>query len=160
VALDAGVVVDSAGRTNIPGVWATGDVARISHPLLPGTPRVEHWTHAIEHGRHVGLNLARGTAEPYTGAPYFWTEQYGRRFHNYGLVRPEDDALVVEGTVGADEYLVLYGSGDEFHAVVSCGCVASLRGYRKVLERGGSWADALALAATKNPDLVAPAPIA
>jgi NADPH-dependent 2,4-dienoyl-CoA reductase/sulfur reductase-like enzyme len=155
VALDAGVLVDAAGRTNVPGVWATGDVARMDHPLLPGLTRVEHWTNAVEHGRHVGLNLARGTAAPYAGAPYFWTEQYGRRFHNYGRVRPEDDAVVAEGTTDADEYLVLYGSGDEFHAVVSCGCVTSLRGYRKILERGGSWADALALAATKNPGVPA-----
>ena len=36
VALDAGVLVDAAGRANIPGVWAAGDVARLlSHPSLP-----------------------------------------------------------------------------------------------------------------------------
>jgi 3-phenylpropionate/trans-cinnamate dioxygenase ferredoxin reductase subunit len=147
VALDAGVLVDAAGRANLPGVWAAGDVARLlSHPSLPESTRVEHWTHAIAHGRHVGLNVARGSGVPYASVPYFWTEQYGRRFHGYGRIRPDDTALVVEGALDDDEYLVLYGSGDEFHAAVSCGCVRSLRGYRKVLERNGSWRDALDLA--------------
>src|SRR4051794_3001003 len=147
VALDAGVLVDATGRANVPGVWAAGDVARLlSHPSLPESTRVEHWTHAIEHGRHVGLNVARGSTVAYANVPYFWTEQYGRRFHGYGRIRPDDTALLVEGALDDDEYLVLYGSGDELHAAVSCGCVRSLRGYRKVLERNGSWSDALELA--------------
>lgn len=149
--LDSGVVVDTAGRASVPGVWATGDVARLAHPHLPGTVRVEHWTHAVEHGRHVGLNVAGGFSAPYSRAPYFWTEQYGRRFHSYGRVRPGDAAVVAEGALGEDQYLVLYGGEDEFHAVVSCGCVKSLRGYRKLLERGGSWNEALDLAAEIDP---------
>jgi NADPH-dependent 2,4-dienoyl-CoA reductase/sulfur reductase-like enzyme len=113
--------------------------------------RVEHWTHAIEHGRHVGLNVAGGLSAPYSRAPYFWTEQYGRRFHSYGRVRPGDDAVVAEGALDEDQYLVLYGADGEFHAAVSCGCVKSLRGYRKLLERGQSWNDALDLAAATDP---------
>src|SRR3954452_10650552 len=144
VALDAGVLVDATGRANVPGVWAAGDVARmLSHPSLPESTRVEHWTHAIEHGRHVGLNVARGSHVPYAGVPYFWTEQYGRRFEGYGRIRPDDSALVVEGTLGDDEYLVLYGSDDGLHAAVSLGCRRSLRSCRKVLERNGSWREAL-----------------
>lgn len=153
VELDRGVLVDAAGKASVPGVWATGDVARLSHPLIPTAIRVEHWTHAIEHGRHVGLNVARGLDTEYYGAPYFWTEQYGRRFHSYGRFQPDDAAMVVEGSVDAEEFLVLYGDGDEFHAVVSCGCVQSLRGYRKLLERGGTWTEALKLAAEINPML-------
>jgi len=151
VALDAGVLVDATGRANVPGVWAAGDVARmLSHPLLPESTRVEHWTHAIEHGRHVGLNVARRSQVPFVGVPYFWTEQYGRRFHGYGRIRPDDTPLVVEGSLGDEEYLVLYGSGEEFHAVISCECVRSLRGYRKVLERNGSWREALDVASHTN----------
>lgn len=156
VELDRGVLVDAAGKASVPGVWATGDVARLSHPLFPTPIRVEHWTHAIEHGRHVGLNVARGLDAEYHGAPYFWTEQYGRRFHSYGRFQPNDVAMVVEGSVDADEFLVLYGDGEEFHAVVSCGCVKSLRGYRKLLERGGTWSEALKLAAEVNTTLNVP----
>lgn len=151
--LDRGVVVDAAGKASISGVWATGDVARLSHPLIPTPIRVEHWTHAIEHGRHVGLNVAQGLDAEYFGAPYFWTEQFGRRFHSYGRLQPDDAATVVEGSLDAEEFMVLYGDGEEFHAVVSCGCVRSLRGYRKLLERGGTWAEALKLAAGINPTL-------
>lgn len=146
IELNAGVVVDEAGRASVPGVWATGDVARLqAHPLLPELTRVEHWTHAIEHGRHVGLNVSRGLHDPYAGVPYFWTEQFGRRFYGYGRVRPGDQAVLVEGSFDQDEYLVLYGNGDEFHAVISSGCVRSLRAYRELLERNGAWHEALDL---------------
>lgn len=66
-------------------------------------------------------------------------------------MRPGDDAVVAEGALGEDQYLVLYGADGEFHAVVSCGCVKSLRGHRKLLERGGSWNEALELAAAIDP---------
>jgi 3-phenylpropionate/trans-cinnamate dioxygenase ferredoxin reductase subunit len=123
----------------------------LSHPSLPESTRVEHWTHAIEHGRHVGLNVARASHDAYTAVPYFWTEQYGRRFHGYGRLRPDDTAQLVEGALDEEEYLVLYGSGEKLHAVVSCGCVRSLRGYRKLLERNGTWREALDLAGHSDP---------
>jgi 3-phenylpropionate/trans-cinnamate dioxygenase ferredoxin reductase subunit len=150
---ERGVVTDSAGRTNVPGVWAAGDVATFHHPLLDERTRVEHWTHAIEQGRHVGFNIARDDTTPYRGVPYFWTDQYGHRFHCYGRRRPGDTSLVAEGSLDEDEYLVLFGDEDRFHAVFSCGRVRSLRGYRKLLARRATWDEALALARQNNPIL-------
>jgi NADPH-dependent 2,4-dienoyl-CoA reductase/sulfur reductase-like enzyme len=158
VELDRGVVTDAAGRTNVPGVWAAGDVASFEHPLLGERVRVEHWTHAIAQGRHVGLNIARGADTSYAGVPYFWTDQYGRRFEGYGRRRPGDDVFVAEGSLAEDRFLVLHGGHGEFHAVFASGQPRSLRGYRKLLERRGSWDDALALARSINPALDQTAP--
>jgi NADPH-dependent 2,4-dienoyl-CoA reductase/sulfur reductase-like enzyme len=151
VDIAGGVLTDAAGRTNVPGVWAAGDVVTFDHPLLGERTRVEHWTHAVEQGRHVGLNIARADSAPYHGVPYFWTDQYGRRFHCHGRRRPGDAGLVVEGGLDEDEYLVLFGRDDQFHAVFSCGRIRSLRGYRKLLARGATSDDALALARQNNP---------
>lgn len=146
VDLDRGVLTDAAGRTSVPGVYAAGDVAHFEHPLLGERTHVDHWTNAMQQGRHVAANILSGEAAPHTAVPYFWTEQYGRKFHCYGRRRATDESVVVEGQLGTEEYLVLYGSEGEFHCVFSCGRERSLRGYRKLLQRGGTWQEALELA--------------
>ncbi|MBY6681495.1 FAD-dependent oxidoreductase [Rhodococcus sp. BP-316] len=152
VALDRGVLTDTAGRTNIRGVWAAGDVARSAHPMFREPMRIEHWTHAVEKGRHVGLNIARGSGEPFGGVPYFWSDQFGHRFHSYGRRAPGDEIFVAEGSLFTDEFLVLFGQGGEFHSVFASGLSRSLRGYKKLLARGGTWDEALALAHAANSD--------
>ncbi|TRW47465.1 NAD(P)/FAD-dependent oxidoreductase [Georgenia yuyongxinii] len=146
VVLDGGVVCDAAGRTNVPGVWAAGDVAAYDHPLLGSRVRVDHWTSAGQQGRHVAANILSGGDTPFTSVPYYWTDQYDRKFHCYGRRLPADDAFVAEGSLASGEYLVLYGTAGEFHSVFSSGRERSLRGYRKLLERGGTWDEALAIA--------------
>ncbi|MEU0312109.1 FAD-dependent oxidoreductase [Nocardioides sp. NPDC006273] len=153
VALSGGVLTDAAGRTNVPGVWAAGDVARSAHPMFGDPVRVEHWTHAVEKGRHVGLNAARGTAEPFAGVPYFWSDQFGRRFQSFGRRRDGDTMFVAEGSLDAEEFLVLFGADGEFHAAFASGQSRSLRGYRKLLARGARWDEAIDLARPANPDL-------
>lgn len=153
VALEGGVLTDAAGRTNVPGVWAAGDVARSAYPMFGEPLRIEHWTHAVEMGRHVGLNIAHGTTDPFAGVPYFWTDQFGRRFHSYGRRRVGDQIFVAEGSLDAEEFLVLFGADGELHAAFASGQSRSLRNYRKLLARGGSWDEAIELARLTNPDL-------
>lgn len=148
--LDNGVLTDAAGRTNVEGIWAAGDVAYFEHPLYGERVRVHHWTNAVEQGRAVGLNMARGTATAYAGIPYFWTDQFERKYHYLGRRRPADECILAEGSLDEDEFLVLYGSGDEFHAIASSGCMKSLRGYKKLLAKGASLTEARALGETNR----------
>lgn len=142
--LEGGVVTDAAGRTNLPDVWAAGDVAYFFHPLYDEYVRVHHWTNAIEQGRAVGLNIARGTDTPYRTVPYFWTDMFGHKYHYYGRRRPGDESVLAIGTYEDEEFLVLFGQQGRFHAMVSRGCERSLRGYKKLLQKGASWEEALA----------------
>ncbi|SDB87934.1 3-phenylpropionate/trans-cinnamate dioxygenase ferredoxin reductase subunit [Raineyella antarctica] len=142
--VDGGVVTDAAGRSNLPDVWAAGDVAYFFHPLYDEFVRVHHWTNAIEQGRVVGLNIAKGTDTPYRTVPYFWTDMFERKYHYYGRRRDGDDSLLALGTYDDEEFLVLFGRDGRFHAIVSRGCERSLRGYKKLLQRGAGWDEALA----------------
>ncbi|PWI10531.1 FAD-dependent oxidoreductase [Streptomyces sp. NWU339] len=146
VELDHGVVTDAAGRTNVEGVWAAGDVAALRDPLHGRPRRFEHWTHAIEQGRRVGLSIARGEATPYDAVPYIWTEQYGLTLHMLGERRPGDTDIVVEGSLDTGEFVVLHGTGDELHGATVCGRVRALRTYRKLLRSRATLNDALAAA--------------
>ncbi|MGW3588062.1 NAD(P)/FAD-dependent oxidoreductase [Streptomyces fungicidicus] len=146
VALDHGVVTDGAGRTSVEGVWAAGDVAARWDPALGRHRRFEHWTHAIEQGRRVGLNAARGEAVAHDAVPYVWTEQYGRTVHLLGERRPGDTGTVVEGSVESGDFVVVHGAGDALHGVTVCGRVRALRTYKKLLRSRACLNDALAAA--------------
>jgi len=55
---EAGVIIDAAAQTNIPGIYAAGDVAQ--GPNLLGGPPVVHAIQptAVDHGRIAGANMA------------------------------------------------------------------------------------------------------
>lgn len=144
VELDQGVLVDPAGRTNIAGVWAAGDVARTVDPVTGEAHRFEHWTHAIEQGRHVGLNITRSEPTAYEGVPYFWTEAYGHTIHVLGKHRPGDEVTLVQGDFASGAFVAVHGAGDELHAVTVCGMPAAMRTYKKLLRAGAPLGAALA----------------
>ncbi|MGO4596339.1 NAD(P)/FAD-dependent oxidoreductase [Terrabacter sp. 2RAF25] len=146
VALDDGVLTDVAGRTNVPSVWAAGDIAATFDPATATDRRFDHWTHAIEQGRRVGLNIAKAEALPVGSAPYVWTEQFGRTLHLVGERRSDDTDTVVRGAFDDGAFIVLHGRDDELHAVTICGFPAAVRTYRKLLRAPATVADALAAA--------------
>ena len=147
VELDAGVVTDPAGRTNVPGVWACGDVASSYDPGLGRHRRFEHWTHAIAQGRHVGLNIALGRSEPYAAVPYIWTEQHGHTLHLLGERRPGDTDITLEGDPTTGDFVVAHADGADLHGVTTCGRSRALRTYKALLRAGASL-DEAARAAT------------
>ncbi|WP_411722269.1 NAD(P)/FAD-dependent oxidoreductase [Mycetocola sp.] len=158
VDLADGVVCDASGRTNVPGIYAAGDVANIDSPAHDSRRRIEHWTNALEQGRHVANEILTGSGTPYTVVPYFWTDQYDRKLQVYGHRRPEDSMFVAEGSLESGEFLVLYGDGAAFHAVASVEYGTSLRAYRKMLQRGATWDEAVAHAEQSQAAHGIPAP--
>ncbi|WP_454197325.1 NAD(P)/FAD-dependent oxidoreductase [Nocardia sp. Marseille-Q1738] len=79
-----GVATGPTLRTVLPGVYAAGDIAR-RHPEYGPPQRVEHWTNALDQGVLAAENLlAPAEAEPYTAAPYVWSDQHGQRLQLAG----------------------------------------------------------------------------
>lgn len=144
VDLSRGVLVDEAGRSNVPGVWAAGDVATTVDPASGAQWRFEHWTHAVEQGRHVGLNIARGEAEPFTGVPYFWTEAFGHTLHVLGTHQPDDQVTVVQGSLESGVFVALHGSDGELHAASISGVPGAIRTYKNLLKADAAYDEAIA----------------
>ena len=82
------------------------------------------------------------------GVPYFWTDQFERKLQAYGRRQAGDSVRIVDGSLASGEFLALFGAGESFHGIVSSGRAKSLRNYRKLLEQGGKWSQALALASS------------
>jgi NADPH-dependent 2,4-dienoyl-CoA reductase/sulfur reductase-like enzyme len=80
-----GIAVDEFGRTSNPDIYAAGDVAEYPDLGLAMARRVEHWDHALQHGRVVGANMA-GADTPYPGLPMFYSDLFDLGWEAVGEV--------------------------------------------------------------------------
>ncbi len=127
-------------------VVAAGDVARWHHRGVGTDLRLEHWTNAAEGGPAAARNLLAGSkaAEPYAPVPFFWSDQYGAKIQMIGRPDPDDEVVVVDGSVEERKLVALYRRGDRLAAALAISRPRQLMGYRPLLAAGASFAEALA----------------
>ncbi|HKA82608.1 MAG TPA: FAD-dependent oxidoreductase [Acidimicrobiales bacterium] len=106
LAVDNGIVADQYLETNVPAVYAAGDVANAWHPHYGRHLRVEHWANALNQGTTAGRNVA-GWREVYDRLPYFFSDQYDLGMEYVGFGSPSDD-LVVRGDLDAREFIAFW----------------------------------------------------
>lgn len=159
------VVTGVDGLAGVPHVWAVGDVAAFPQPGWRGPRVIPHFTSAVDRGRHVGRAIAaRTSVDPATEAgrdrpptktdvPYLWTDQYDRHLHVFGLRRPGDLTVMADGALDSPQFVALVGDGQHLHAVIASGLPRSLRAYKRLLEQGATWDDALAARQADATDL-------
>lgn len=94
VHIENGVVVDEYCRTNIPNVYAAGDVANWWHPRLRRRMRLEHWDNAAKQAETAARNML-GKHETYCPTPYFWSDQYDLKLQLFGSIQKDRQAEVV-----------------------------------------------------------------
>ncbi|HKW24059.1 MAG TPA: FAD-dependent oxidoreductase [Ktedonobacterales bacterium] len=105
IAVDNGILVDAQCRTNVPGVFAAGDVANIEHPVF-GRLRVEHYNNAERQGRAVARAVL-GNSQPYDYIYSFWSDQYEHDLEYVGFARTWEK-IVLRGTIESRKFLVFY----------------------------------------------------
>jgi 3-phenylpropionate/trans-cinnamate dioxygenase ferredoxin reductase subunit len=158
--LDDGVVCD-ATTLAAPGVVAAGDVARWPSRRFGESMRVEHWDNAIAMGAHAARRLlawlaadaagGEGTAgdgadepELYDPVPWFWSDQYDRKIQLAGRSTGADEVRVVDGSTDERRFVALYRRGDRVVGALAMNRPRQLLAYQRLIERGASWAEALA----------------
>jgi 3-phenylpropionate/trans-cinnamate dioxygenase ferredoxin reductase component len=105
VALDNGILVNAQCQTNVPDIFAAGDVANVLHPLF-GRVRVEHFNNAEKQGRAAARALLGGPAS-YEYIYSFWSDQYEHKVEYVGYTRIWD-RLVVRGSLENRTFLAFY----------------------------------------------------
>lgn len=131
VRLGNGVVCDDSGRTNRQDVYAAGDVAAWWHPAGRHV-RVEHWTTAKEQGTAVARAIL-GASAPAPSVPYFWSDQYGSRLQFLGTSDGYDSSQVIHGSLGTDEYVVLYRKAGTVIGALGLGATRELMRCRALI---------------------------
>jgi 3-phenylpropionate/trans-cinnamate dioxygenase ferredoxin reductase subunit len=115
--IDNGVLVDELCRTNLPDVYAAGDVANHFHPVYGTRVRVEHWQHAVKHGQAAALSML-GKGSPYRDVHWFWSDQYDQNLQYAGYHR-EWDELVIRGSLADRSFVGFYLKDGAVQAVVA-----------------------------------------
>jgi 3-phenylpropionate/trans-cinnamate dioxygenase ferredoxin reductase subunit len=149
LAVDDGVVCDATLAASLPGVVAAGDVARWPHPLFGATVRVEHWTNAVEQADAASARLLATAeeAEPFASVPFVWSDQYDRKIQAAGRFGPDDDVHLCHGSTGERRFVALFGRGGRLVGALAMNRVRQLMGYRRMIQEGASFDDAVAQAA-------------
>jgi NADPH-dependent 2,4-dienoyl-CoA reductase/sulfur reductase-like enzyme len=148
--LDNGVVCDETTLA-APGVVAAGDVARWPSRRFGDLIRVEHWDNAITMGAHAARRLLAelgqpgGEVEAYDPVPWFWSDQYDRKVQLAGRSVDADEVRVVDGSTEERRFVALYRKGDRLAAVLAMNRPRPMLAYRQLIERGGSWDEALSV---------------
>jgi NADPH-dependent 2,4-dienoyl-CoA reductase/sulfur reductase-like enzyme len=147
--LDNGIVCDGSGQA-APGVYAAGDVARVANRWHGDSPRIEHWTNAVEQGVHAGENALAGpgASASFSSVPYFWSDQYDRKIQFIGLARRHDEMVIVDGSLADRRLTALFRRGDRLVACLAVNQPRSLIKYRRLLAARASWDAALSGTAT------------
>ena len=110
-----GIVVNERFETNVPDVYAAGDVACFFDPLTGRRRRIEHWSNAGYHGSQVGRILA-GADGAYDRVSTFFTESFGQTLKVFGDTSQHDDR-VTRGSFTDGSAIVFYF--DDGHLVAS-----------------------------------------
>jgi 3-phenylpropionate/trans-cinnamate dioxygenase ferredoxin reductase subunit len=119
--------------TNIPGIFAAGDIARWPDPRA-GRIRVEHWVVAERQGQTAARNIL-GAREPFVAPPFFWSNHFDVHIHYVGHGSGSDRATV-SGDLKANDASVIFRDGDKVTAVASVGRDLENLKAELALERG------------------------
>jgi apoptosis-inducing factor 3 len=133
IATDNCVLVNEFLETNLPGIFAAGDIARWPDPRA-GRIRVEHWVVAQRQGQTAARNIL-GAEEAFKLPPFFWSNHYDLHIHYVGHGSGEDRASV-SGNLKAKDASVIFQSGEKVSGVASVGRDLENLKAEAALERG------------------------
>lgn len=94
--VDDGVLTNEYLETNIPGIFAAGDVANFYDVIFQKRRRTEHWQNAVDHGRYVARRMLRVESEPFQALRYFFSDVLDYSYEVWGEIA-EGDTVVESG---------------------------------------------------------------
>ena len=112
-----GILVDEYCETNVPGIYAAGDVANHYHPLFGTRMRVEHWQNAMQQGAAAARTML-GKGQSYGPVHWFWSDQYDVNLQYAGFHQASEQ-LVVRGDLEARNFIAFYLNRGRIDALVA-----------------------------------------
>ncbi|NWR36934.1 AIFM3 factor, partial [Tachuris rubrigastra] len=115
------ILVDLHMQTNVPNVFAAGDVVSFPVALLNGDrSSIHHQQVAEAHGHCAALNMLKKKKELHT-VPFFWTTLFGKSIRYAGCGKGYTDT-VVKGSLEQQKFLIFYLRDGHVTAAASLNC--------------------------------------
>lgn len=135
LAIDNGIVVDAACRTEDPRIYAVGDCS--NHPSLRYKQRLrlESVQNAQDQGRIAARNIA-GQAQVYDSLPWFWSDQYDMKLQMAGLRFGECEVIVRGEPDTQRSFSIFYRNNGVIEAADCVNRPADFMAVRKIIEAG------------------------
>lgn len=129
-----GIVVDNAGRTSDPDIYAAGDVANQPCSWANCRLRFESWANAQNQAIAVGKAIA-GQEVSYDEIPWFWSDQYDM---NLQVLRVPSNELegIVRGSVGADSFSVFQVLDGSLRSVIALNAPRDIKLAKRWMKAG------------------------
>lgn len=106
--VDNGILTDASLRTNVPGIFAAGDVANALHPFTGEHYRSEHWSNALNGGK-VAAKAMLGQDAVLSTIPYFYTDQFDVSMEYSGFPTLAAGAEpVIRGSLERKEFIAFW----------------------------------------------------
>lgn len=135
------VLVDERGATDVPHVWAVGDVAAAVPSGRDAPLRLEHWTAAGDTASRAAAYLLGQEPRLPAEVPYVWSDQYDVKVQTLGLPSPDDDVEVVAGSLDARAFLAVLSRDGVVTGAVALSMPAPLARCRSAVADGESLTD-------------------
>lgn len=81
--LENGIVVNEYLETNLPDIYAAGDVTNYYDLIFGKQRRIEHWDNAFQQGKHAAAVMT-GKREPFQKVPYFFSDIFDLSWEFWG----------------------------------------------------------------------------
>lgn len=123
IVLGDGILVSQHLETNVPGIFAAGDVANFFDVVFKERHRIEHWDNAAKQGRFAARNML-GRRLAYYEVPYFFCNILDLSFNFLGSAR-ESDERILRGSMSGRSFALFYLKNNVLCASFSMGRPAS-----------------------------------
>lgn len=130
-----GIVVNEYLETNVPGVYAAGDVAEFFDPTIGHHHTMGTWDNALAHGKIAGINMAGGH-EAYLDVPTYTSPLFDVNIAVVGTAESNNPELTSiarrePGEKGNENYRKLFFRDNKLVGVLMIG---SPKGRKKLVE--------------------------
>uniref|UniRef100_UPI003F496284 FAD-dependent oxidoreductase n=1 Tax=Cupriavidus yeoncheonensis TaxID=1462994 RepID=UPI003F496284 len=136
IEISDGVMVDQRLETNVPGIFAAGDIANYPDIVFRERRRVEHWDNAVKQGRLAARNML-GQRLAYEEVSYFFCNMLDLSFNFLGSVKSFDHCIS-RGSLEDGSFALFYLKNDVLRACFSMGRPASETLAAELLIRHGT----------------------
>jgi NAD(P)H-nitrite reductase large subunit len=131
----AGIVTNEYLETQLPSIYAAGDVAEFYDSMIGGHHTMGSWNNALAHGRVAEVNMAGGH-EPYVDVPTYTSPLFDTNIAVMGVAESNNPDLhsishIAPGDKGNQDYRKFFFKENRLVGAVFVG---SPKGRRKVVE--------------------------